>query len=410
MQRHTGSLLKTHLRSFSTSRPHQKLSDVVFLAAKRTPVAKMNGALKSKTAVELGTIAVKAALAASGLKPEAVEEVFMGQVIQANAGQSPARQVVLGAGMPTSTEASTINKVCASGMKSIMLAAQSISHGDRQVMIAGGMESMSNAPFYMPRHLTFGHVTANDSIVKDGLWDVYNNFAMGLCGEHCAETYNISREEQDAFAIESYKRAVAAWDAGKFKDEVVAVELGGRKGGVVTEDEEPRSLKLDKIPTLRPVFKREGGTVTAANASPLNDGASAVVLAHKSVAEAQGLTPMARMVGYADAALKPIDFTVAPAEAIKKVLAKTGLAVKDIAAWELNEAFAVVGIVNTKLLQLDPAKVNVNGGAVALGHPIGSSGSRIVVSLLHALKQGEYGCAAVCNGGGGSSAIIVQKM
>jgi acetyl-CoA C-acetyltransferase len=403
-------MLRTCIRSFSTARPARNLQDVYFLAAKRTPVAKMNGALKSKTAVELGTVAVKAAVAASGLKPDQVEEVFMGQVIQANAGQSPARQVVLGAGMPVTTEATTINKVCASGMKSIMLAAQSISHGDRQVMVAGGMESMSNAPFYMPRHLSFGHVTANDSIVKDGLWDVYNNFAMGFCGEHCAETYKITREEQDAFAIESYKRALAAWDAGVFKDEVVPVELGGRKGGIVTEDEEPRALKLEKIPTLRPVFKREGGTVTAANASPLNDGASAVVLAHKAVAEANNLTPLAKVIGFADAALKPIDFTVAPAEAIKKVLAKTGLQVKDIAAWELNEAFAVVGIVNTRLLELDSAKVNVNGGAVALGHPIGSSGSRIVVSLLHSLKQGEYGCAAVCNGGGGSSAIIVQRM
>lgn len=398
------------MRAFSSARvvrSYSPLSDVYILSAARTPVGKLNGGLKSKTAVELGTVAVKAAIARAGLKPEHIDEVYMGQVLQANSGQSPARQVTLGAGCPTTTESTTINKVCASGMKAVMLAAQSLQLGTRKVMVAGGMESMSNAPFYFPRNAAFGHQTANDAIVKDGLWDVYNNFHMGMCAEHCATTHGITREEQDAFTVESYKRATKAWENQAFKDEIVEVEL--KKGSIIA-DEEYTGLKLDKLSSLRPVFKRDGGSVTAANASSLNDGASALVLAHKDAATEIGAAPLARIIATADAALPPIDFTIAPAKAIEKVLSVSGLKVSDIAKWELNEAFAVVGIANTRLLGLDPAKVNVNGGAVALGHPIGSSGSRIIVSLIHSLKSGEYGCAAICNGGGGSSAIIVQRI
>lgn len=398
------------LRCFTTgriARNYSPLSDVYILSAARTPVGKMGGGLKSKTAVELGTIAVKAAISRAGLKPDQIDEVYIGQVLQGNSGQSPARQVTIGAGCPTTTESTTINKVCASGMKALMLAAQSIQLGTRKVMVAGGMESMSNAPFYFPRNAAFGHQTANDSIIRDGLWDVYNNFHMGMCAEHCATTQGITREEQDAFAVESYKRAAEAWKNGAFKDEIIEVEL---KKGTVAVDEEFSSLKLDKVPSLRPAFKKDGGTVTAANASSLNDGASAIVIAHKDAASGAGVKPLARIIATADAALPPIDFTIAPAEAVKKVLNSAGLKVADIAKWELNEAFAVVGIANTRLLGLDPSKVNVNGGAVALGHPIGSSGSRILVSLIHNLKQGEYGCAAICNGGGGSSAVIVERL
>lgn len=398
------------VRAFSSARTLQgysPLTDIYILGAARTPVGKIGGGLKSKSAVELGTIAVKAAISRSGLKPDNVDEIYMGQVLQANSGQSPARQVTIGAGCPTSTESTTINKVCASGMKAVILAAQSLQLGTRKVMVAGGMESMSNAPFYFPRNAAFGNQTANDSIVKDGLWDVYNNFHMGMCAEHCATTQGISREEQDAFAVESYERATKAWKNQVFKNEIVEVEL---KKGSVAIDEEFSGLKLDKLPSLRPAFNKEGGTVTAANASSLNDGASALVLAHKDAASELGVKPLARIMATADAALPPIDFTIAPAKAVEKVLSESGKKVSDIAKWELNEAFAVVGIANTRLVGLDPAKVNVNGGAVALGHPIGSSGSRIIVSLIHSLKTGEFGCAAICNGGGGSSAIIVERL
>ena len=328
----------------------------------------------------------------------------MGQVLQGNSGQAPARQVALGAGCPSTTEATTINKVCASGMKAVMLSAQSIQLGTRKVVVAGGMESMSNAPFYFPRNAAFGNQTAYDAIIKDGLWDVYNNFHMGMCAEHCAETQGISREEQDEFAISSYTRATEAWKNNVFKEEIAPVET---KKGEVTVDEEFSGLKMDKVATLRPAFKKSGGTVTAANASSLNDGASALVLAHK---ESAGSSPLARIIGTADAAIDPIDFTIAPTTAINKLLSQTGVAKESIAKWELNEAFAVVGIANTRLLGLDASKVNVHGGAVALGHPIGSSGSRIIVSLVHDLKKGELGCAAVCNGGGAASAILIERL
>ncbi|BFZ55173.1 hypothetical protein PYCC9005_002213 [Savitreella phatthalungensis] len=400
-------------RAFSSARPalakDSPFKDVVILSARRTPVGKFNGTLKGKTAVELGTVAVKAAISDAGIKPEDVDEVYMGQVLQANVGQSPARQVALAAGCPDSTEATTINKVCASGLKSVMLAAQSIQLGLRKVMVAGGMESMSNAPFYFPRNASFGNTLAHDSIVFDGLTDVYNKFHMGMCAEHCAQTQNISREEQDAFAVESYRRAAEAWKQGRFASEIAPVDISTKKAKATFDhDEEYSALKLDKVPTLRPAFKKDG-TVTAANASSLNDGASALVVAHRD-AVPSGTTPLARIVDMADAALAPIDFTIAPAEAIKKVLSRAGLSVGDIAKWELNEAFSVVGIAVTRLAGIDPAKVNVSGGAVALGHPIGSSGSRILVSLVHSLKQGEYGVAAICNGGGGSSAVIVQRL
>ena len=398
-------------RGFSSARrllADSPFKDVVILSAKRTPVAKFNGSLKGLSAVELGTVAVKAAIADAGIQASDVEEIYMGQVLQGGVGQSPARQVAIASGCPKETEATTVNKVCASGLKSVMLAAQSIQLGLRKVMVAGGMESMTNSPFYFPRNASFGNVQASDAIIKDGLWDVYNKFHMGMCAEHCATTQGISREEQDAFAVESYRRAAEAWKNNAFANEIAPVELKSKKGVTVFDhDEEYSALKLDKVPTLKPAFKKEGGTVTAANASSLNDGASALVIAHKDTA---GAKPLARIVEMADAALAPIDFTIAPAQAIEKVLKRANLTKDDIARWELNEAFAVVGIAVTRLAGLDPAKVNVNGGAVALGHPIGSSGSRILVSLVHSLKAGEYGCAAICNGGGGSSAVIVQRL
>lgn len=402
--------MKVSARAFSTARVALQvspLSDIYVLSAARTPVGKFQGGLKGVSAVQLGAAAVKAVLARAGVKPESVEEIYMGQVLQAGAGQSPARQVTLSSGCPTTTESTTINKVCASGMKAVMLAAQSLQLGTRKVMVAGGMESMSQAPFYFPRNAAFGHQTALDAIVHDGLWDVYNRFHMGMCAEHCATTQGITRAEQDEFAIESYRRATEAWARDAFKDEIVPIEV---KKGQVTVDEEYSTLKADKVSTLRPAFKKDGGTVTAANASSLNDGASALLLAHKDAAAQLGVAPLARIIATADAALPPIDFTIAPAKAVEKVLGEAGMKVGDIAKWELNEAFAVVGIANTRILGLDPAKVNVNGGAVALGHPIGSSGSRILVSLIHSLKKGEFGCAAICNGGGGSSAVIVERM
>lgn len=384
-------------------------SDVVIASAVRTPVGCFNGSLKSLRAIELGGVAAKAAIEKAGIKPEDVEEAYIGNVLQANQGQSPARQAILNAGCPESTEATTINKVCASGMKAIMLAAQTIKAGDRHIMVAGGMESMSNSPYYAPRGAAYGHQQLNDSIIKDGLWDAYNNIHMGSCAENTAANYNISREDQDEHAIESYKRAAKAWEAGAFDQEIAPVTLKSKKGEVVVKvDQEFTNVKFDKIKSLRTVFKKDG-TVTAANASTLNDGASALVLMSRAKADALGVKPLARIVSYADAATAPIDFTIAPSMALPIALKKAGLTVDDISKWELNEAFSVVSRVNEKLLKLDPSKVNVNGGAVALGHPIGSSGSRIVVTLTHLLKSGEFGAAAVCNGGGAASSIIIQK-
>ncbi|EPQ29831.1 uncharacterized protein PFL1_02504 [Pseudozyma flocculosa PF-1] len=393
-----------------TARIMSQINDVYILSAARTPVGSFNGSLKKLTAPQLGVTAAKAAIERAGLKPEQIEDCYFGNVLQGNVGQSPARQVALGAGCPDTTEATTINKVCASGMKAITLAAQNIALGQRNVMIAGGMESMSNAPYYLPRGTSFGHVQAADAIVKDGLHDVYNQVAMGNCAENTAKNLSITREAQDAYAIESYKRSADAWKAGAFKDEIVPVTIADRKGDVVVaEDEEYKNVKLDKIPTLRPVFDKNG-TVTAANASTLNDGASAVVLASKAETEKLGVKPLAQIISYADAACAPIDFPIAPAKAIPIALERAGITKDDVSLFEINEAFSAVALANNQILGLDASKVNVLGGGVSLGHPIGSSGARIVVTLAHALKPGQYGCAGVCNGGGGASAIVIKRL
>jgi len=385
--------------------------EAVIVAASRTPVGSLNGSLKSFTATQLGTAALKHALASKNIDPSVVEELYFGNVVQAGVGQSPARQVALNSGLSTSSDATTINKVCASGMKSIMLAAQSIQLGDRSVVAAGGMESMSNGPFLIPRqNPAFGKFTAIDSVENDGLWDVYNNQAMGNCGESAAEKHGITRESQDQHAIESYKRAERAWQTGAFAAELAPLTVKGKKGDtVVKEDEEYKRVIYDKVPSLKSAFK-QGGSITAANSSPLNDGASALILMSAERAKELGLTPLARIISYADAGVEPVDFPIAPTVALPKALEKANLTVDDISLFEINEAFSVVVRIAEKVLSIDPAKINVNGGAVALGHPIGSSGSRIVVSLVHALKSGQYGAAGVCNGGGAASAIVIQKL
>ena len=388
---------------------------VYILSAVRTPMGSFLGGLSSISATKLGSIAIKAAVERSGVSVDHIDEVFMGNVLQAGVGQAPARQAALGAGLGQNVPCTTVNKVCASGMKSIMLGAQSILAGDNHVVVVGGMESMSQTPHYVSgRNGTkFGNITMLDGITKDGLLDVYSNVPMGNCAELCAKEYNITREDQDAFAIESYRRAAAAWEAGKFADEIVAVPVPQRKGDpvMVSKDEEFTNVFLDKIPSLRPAFDKEG-TITAANASTINDGASALVLASEEMVQKLGLKPLAKIVSYADAAQAPEWFTTAPSIAIPKALEKAGLSTSDVDFWELNEAFSVVGIANTKILGLDPAKVDVNGGAVALGHPLGNSGSRVIVTLLHVLKQnnGKIGGAGICNGGGGASAIIIENI
>lgn len=388
---------------------------VYILSAVRTPMGSFLGGLASIPATKLGSIAIQAAVERSGVSLDQIDEVFMGNVLQAGVGQAPARQAALGAGLGQNVPCTTVNKVCASGMKSIMLGAQSILAGDNHVVVVGGMESMSQTPHYVSgRNGTkFGNITMLDGITKDGLLDVYSNVPMGNCAELCAKEHNISREDQDAFAIESYRRAAAAWEAGKFADEIVAVPVPQRKGDPVmmAKDEEFTNVFLDKIPTLRPAFDKEG-TITAANASTINDGASALVLASEEMVQRLGLKPLAKIVSYADAAQAPEWFTTAPSIAIPKALEKAGLTTSDVDFWELNEAFSVVGIANTKILGLDPAKVDVNGGAVALGHPLGNSGSRVIVTLIHVLKQnnGKIGGAGICNGGGGASAMIIENI
>jgi len=386
-------------------------TEVVIVAASRTPTGSINGALKTFTAPQLGSIALKHALASKNIDPAVVEEIYFGNVVQAGVGQSPARQVALASGMSSKSDATTINKVCASGMKSIMLASQSIQLGQASVVAAGGMESMSNAPFLLPRqNPVFGKFTTTDSLEYDGLWDTYNNQAMGNCGESAAEKHSITRESQDAHAIDSYRRAEQAWKTGAFDEEIVPVTVKGKKGDtVVREDEEYKRIIYDKVPSLRSAFK-QGGSITAANSSPLNDGASALILMSAEKAKELGLTPLAKIISYADAGVDPIDFPIAPTVALPKALERANLTVNDISLFEINEAFSVVVRITEKVLSIDPAKINVNGGAVALGHAIGSSGSRIVVSLVHALKSGQYGAAGVCNGGGAASAIVIQKL
>jgi acetyl-CoA C-acetyltransferase len=391
------------------------MKKVYIVAAVRTPMGSFGGALSSVAATHLGAAAIQGAIQKSGIDKTLIDEVFMGNVLQANLGQAPARQAAMFAGLSDSVPCTTVNKVCASGMKSISLAAQSIIAGDNHIVVAGGMENMSQVPhYYNARNaVKLGDVKMIDGMVKDGLTDVYNKVHMGNCAEICAREKEISREEQDAFAIESYKRAAAAWDAGKFDNEVINVGVPQRKGDpiIVSKDEEYTNVKLDKIPALRPVFD-PNGTVTAANASTLNDGASALILASEEAVEKYGLKPLARIVSYADAAQSPEWFTTAPSLAIPKALDKAGMQISDVDYWELNQAFAVVGLANIKELGLNPAKVDVNGGAVALGHPLGSSGSRIIVTLINVLKQngGKIGGAGICNGGGGASAMIIENI
>lgn len=388
--------------------------EVYIVAAVRTPIGAFMGGLSTVPATQLGSVAIKGALDKGGVKPELVNEVFMGNVLQAGVGQAPARQAALGAGLPNTVPCTTVNKVCASGMKAVMLGAQTILAGDNEIVVAGGMENMSMVPHYIDgRNGTkFGNITMLDGITKDGLLDVYNKVPMGTCAEECAKEYNFSREDQDNFAVTSYKRAAAAWDAGKFDNEVVPVSVPQRKGDpiVISKDEEYTNVQLDKIPTLRPAFDKEG-TITAANASTLNDGASALILASKEAVEKYGLTPLAKIIGYGDAAQDPVWFTTAPSKAIPVALAKAGLQTSDVDFWELNQAFSVVGLANTKILGLDPEKVDVNGGAVAIGHPLGNSGSRVIVTLINVLKQNnaKIGGAGICNGGGGASAIIIEN-
>ena len=392
------------------------MKEVFIVSAVRTPMGSFLGSLSAVPATKLGAVAVKGALDKIGLDPKQVQEIYMGNVLQAGEGQAPARQVALGAGLSNETPSTTVNKVCASGMKAVSMAAQAIKAGDADVIVAGGMENMSSVPhYYNARNAAkLGDVKMQDGMVLDGLTDVYNKVHMGVCAEKCATDYSISREEQDNFAIESYKRAAKAWSEGKFADEVVPVEIPQRKGDpiVFAEDEEYKTVNFDRIPSLPTVFKKEEGTVTAANASTLNDGASALILVSKEKMEELGLKPLAKIVSYADAAQAPEDFTTAPAKALPIAIKKAGLEVSDIDFFEFNEAFSVVGLANNKILGLDASKVNVNGGAVAIGHPLGSSGSRIIVTLINVLKQnnGKYGAAAICNGGGGASAIVIENM
>jgi acetyl-CoA C-acetyltransferase len=391
------------------------LKEVYIVAAARTPIGSFLGGLASIPATTLGSIAIKGALEKGSIPADKIDEVFMGNVLQAGVGQAPARQAALGAGLEQSVPCTTVNKVCASGMKAIMLGAQSILAGDNELVVAGGMESMSQTPHYLDGRngSKFGNIQLIDGITKDGLLDVYSKVPMGNCAELCATKYNITREDQDNFAIASYTKSAEAWKAGKFDNEIVPVAVPQRKGDpiIISEDEEYKNVFLDKIPGLRPAFDKDG-TITAANASTLNDGASALVLASKEAVEKYNLKPIGKIVSYADAAQAPEWFTTAPSLAIPKALDKAGLTVKDVDFWELNEAFAVVGIANTQILGIDPAKVDVNGGAVALGHPLGNSGSRVVVTLLNVLKQNnaKIGGAGICNGGGGASAIIIENI
>lgn len=392
------------------------MKEVYIISAVRTPMGSFGGSLKGFSATQLGAIAIKGALEKAGVKSELVNDVLMGSVIQANLGQAPARQAAKFAGLPNEVNCTTVNKVCASGMKAIAQAAQSILLGDAEIVIAGGMESMSNVPFYADSVRwgnKYGNTQLIDGLAKDGLTDVYDGKAMGNAAEMCASACGVSREEQDAFAIESYKRSQAAVEAGKFENEIVPVEIPQRSGTPVifAKDEEPFNVKFDKIATLNGAFVKDG-TVTAANASTMNDGAAALVLMSNEKAEELGLKPIGKIVSYADAEQAPEWFTTTPALAVPKAVAKAGLQMEDIAYWELNEAFAVVGIENTKRMKLDPAKVNVNGGAVSLGHPLGCSGARIIVTLLNVLKQNnaKYGAAGICNGGGGASAMVIENI
>lgn len=392
------------------------MSAVVIVEAKRTPIGSLGRSLSSFSAPELGASVIFEVIKAGGIKPDDVQEIAMGNVLTAGIGQAPARQAAMKAGLSEKTPATTVNKVCASGMKAIMISADQIALGQNQIMVAGGMESMSNVPYYLRKHRfgsKLGHSRVEDGILLDGLWDVYNNFHMGNAGEVCAKEYNISREQQDEFAIESYKRAINAHKNGYLKDEIVALKVTDRNGNVtkVKMDEELERVNFDKIPQLKPVFNKEG-TITAANASSINDGAAAVLLMSEEKAKELNLKPIARIRSHTSTAKAPEWFTTAPADAIPIALKRAGMEKNDVDLFEINEAFSVVSLVNNQILELDPEIVNIHGGAVSIGHPIGCSGARIVVTLLHALKRtnGTIGCAGICNGGGGASALIVEMI
>lgn len=392
------------------------MEEVYILSAVRTPIGSFGGALAGFSATQLGSIAIKGALEKAGVAADQVEEVFYGNVVSAYLGQAPARQAAIGAGIGNNVPCTTVNKVCASGMKSTMLGAQSIMLGQADIIVTGGMESMSNIPYYVPKARfghKYGHGEIIDGLMHDGLWEVYNGFPMGNCADNTAKEMNISREEQDNYAIESYKRSAASTEAGLFNDEIIPVEIPQRKGDpiIMKEDEEFRNVKFEKIPSLRPVFSKEG-TVTAANASTINDGAAALVLISKKKMEELGLKAVGKIRGFADAAQEPIWFTTSPALAIPKAMKNAGVEKSDVDFWEVNEAFSAVAIANNRLLELDPANVNTFGGAVALGHPLGTSGARIIATLNNVLdkKEGTIGVAGICNGGGGASAIVIEKV
>lgn len=389
------------------------MKEVYIVSAVRTPIGSFGGVLSSVNAPRLGAAAIRGAMEKAGVDTKEVNEVFMGCVLQAGLGQAPARQAAIFAGLSEEVPCTTVNKVCASGMKAVMLGAQSILLGDNDVVVAGGMENMSSVPHYMnARNGTkLGNITMNDGLVFDGLTDVYNNYHMGNAAELCAKDCNISREDQDAYAIESYTRSANAWKEGRFANEIIPVSVPQRKGDplIINEDEDYKNVKFEKIPQLRPVFQKEG-TVTAANASNLNDGAAALVLMSKEKAESLGIKPLAVIRGYADAAQAPEWFTTAPSKAIPRAAQKAGINLEDVDFFEINEAFSVVSIANNQMLKLDPAKVNVNGGAVSLGHPLGASGARILVTLIHVMqdRKGKLGVAGICNGGGGASAMVLE--
>lgn len=390
------------------------MNEVYIVSMARTPIGAFNGSLATVPVVDLGKIVIKAAIERAGLAGNQVNEIFMGNVLTANAGQAPARQAALAAGVPESVPCTTINKVCASGMKAIMLGVQSIRLGDNEVVVAGGMENMSNAPYYLPKGrngMRYGNGEILDAIVRDGLQDPYKGYMMGVCGEICAEGYEFTREDQDAYAVESYRRAAAAYENGAFADELVAVEVPKRRGKVVVfdEDEVYKQLILEKVPKIRPAFKKNG-TVTAVNASKINDGSAAVVLMSGQKVKELAIKPLAKVLSYADAAQEPEWFTTTPAKALPKALRKAGISKEQVDIYEINEAFSVVALANIKEMELDHDKVNVLGGAVSLGHPIGTSGARIICTLLSALKHkdGKIGAAGICNGGGGASAMVVE--
>ncbi|KIW65949.1 hypothetical protein PV04_08162 [Phialophora macrospora] len=413
------SQMRSHLSTTATSplARNRQVGEAYIISAARTPTAKFNGSFMSLSAPQLGAVAIKSAIEKSKVPIAKITDVYMGNVLGAGVGQAPARQASIFAGLPPSVEAVTINKVCASGLKAVAIAAQNIQLGLAEAQVAGGMESMSRVPYYLPRaaqNPAFGHMQFKDGLIEDGLWDVYNQFHMGNCAENTAKKFKISREAQDEYAIRSFERAQKAWAEGKFKDEVVPVTVKGKKGDIIiSEDEGYNNLKKDKVATLKPAFvKGPEGSVTAANSSTFNDGASALVLGSKAIAQeyGQGSRVLARIVSSADAATDPVDFPIAPSKAVPIALERAGLKKEDIAIWEFNEAFAAVIKANEQILGLETANVNLLGGAISIGHALGSSGSRILTTLLHQLKPGDYGCAAICNGGGAATAMIVQRI